>query len=373
VLLTDPFSRKTFDIANVLRRNKISFSICYDDSFLKNILIKCLYSENINKLRDDNFENDLNNIEDKYSNEELIFFPIEEINILKFYSFLKKFKTNIKYLLPKEETFNLVRDKGAFSKFCLEDNLNVPSEYNYDDLLKDKKLPCSLILKPKIGSGSIGIKFVNNFDELINLDINFDEYLIQEKLDNGKDILGGFFLCKEGEIISYYGHRRIRTYPEEGGVTVYSEVNYNEELKKEGAKLLEKLNWSGIAMVEFLFDNKSSSYKIIELNPRSWGSILLSEFSNANFIKNYVNLSMKKEIEKKEYKDKVFIRWIFPWDIISLINKRGKIKGFWNMDLKNTCYINFTYTSFFKSFLFLLVNIFDINKLKKLYSKILKK
>ena len=329
--------------------------------------------EEINKLRNDNFESDLNIIENKYINEELVFFPIEENTVLSFYCFLKKFNSKIKYLLPEDEIFNLVRDKGSFSKFCLKNDLNVPMEYNYDELIKDRKLPCSLILKPKIGSGSVGIKFVNSFDELLNQDIDFNEYIIQEKLNNGKDILGAFFLCEEGKVLSYYGHKRIRTYPQEGGVTVYSQVHYAEELKKEGELLLKKLNWNGIAMIEFLFDDKSSSYKIIELNPRSWGSILLSEFSNANFISSYINLATKKELENKELKEKVFIRWLFPWDVISFIKKRGKIKGFWNLDFKNTCYINFTYSNIFQSSLFLLVNIFDINKVKKLFRKMLQK
>ena len=95
--------------------------------------------------------------------------------------------------------------------------------------------------------------------------------------------------------------------------------------------------------------------------------------TNANFISSYINLATKKELENKELKEKVFIRWLFPWDVISFIKKRGKIKGFWNLDFKNTCYINFTYSNIFQSSLFLLVNIFDINKVKKLFRKMLQK
>ena len=373
ILITDPFLRKTFDVVNILKRNKIDVIICFNGNIFQKILVKLLYFSAIKKLDLDNFNEDLKLIENSIK-DELVFFPLEEDKILKFYDYLETGNSKIKSLLPSKNIFNLVREKKDFSKFCILNNISVPKEYTFQEIENLEQLPSKIILKPSIGSGSIGIKFADTKDDFNNINIaDKSNYLIQERIENGKDILGGFFLFDKGNFISYYGHKRIRTYPEEGGVTVYSKVDDNEEIKELGIELLKKLNWSGIAMVEFLYDKNDNSYKIIELNPRAWGSIMLSEFSNSKIIKNYVNISLNNKIEDSKLNDDVFIRWFFPWDLISYIKKSGKIKDFWKLNLKNTCYINFTYGNLFNSSLFLILNILDLNKVKKLFRKVLNK
>lgn len=373
ILITDPFLRKTFDVVNILKRNKIDVIICFNGNIFQKILVKLLYFSAIKKLDLDNFNEDLKLIENSIK-DELVFFPLEEDKILKFYDYLETGNSKIKSLLPSKNIFNLVREKKDFSKFCILNNISVPKEYTFQEIENLEQLPSKIILKPSIGSGSIGIKFADTKDDFNNINIaDKSTYLIQERIENGKDILGGFFLFDKGKFISYYGHKRIRTYPEEGGVTVYSKVDYSEEIKELGIELLKKLNWSGIAMVEFLYDKNDNSYKIIELNPRAWGSIMLSEFSNSKMIKNYVNISLNNKIEDSKLNDDVFIRWFFPWDLISYIKKSGKIKDFWKLNLKNTCYINFTYGNLFNSSLFLILNILDLNKVKKLFRKVLNK
>jgi glutathione synthase/RimK-type ligase-like ATP-grasp enzyme len=373
ILITDPFLRKTFDVVNILKQNKLDVIICFNGNLFQKILVKLLYFSVIKKLEIDNFNEDLKLIENSIK-DELVFFPLEEDKILKFYDYLETGNSKIKSLLPSKHIFNLVREKKDFSKFCILNNISVPKEYTFQEIENLEQLPSKIILKPSIGSGSIGIKFADTKDDFNNINIaDESNYLIQERIENGKDILGGFFLFDKGNFISYYGHKRIRTYPEEGGVTVYSKVDYNEEIKELGIELLKKLNWSGIAMVEFLYDKNDNSYKIIELNPRAWGSIMLSEFSNSKIIKNYVNISLNNKIEDSKLNDDVFIRWFFPWDFISYLKKSGKIKDFWKLNLRNTCYINFTYGNLFNSILFLILNILDLNKVKKLFRKALNK
>lgn len=373
VLITDPFLRKTFDIANILKSNNYELIIGFDGNIFQKLLLKLLYSSEIVKLNTQNFNLDLQNIENNIS-EDIVFFTIEESSIIQFYKYKENNNTSIKYLLPSDENFQMVRNKKLFSQFCLNNNINVPKEFTFDEINQFDELPTNIILKPSIGSGSVGIKFANSKEEFNNLNIqNKDEYLIQDRIDNGKDILGGFFLFDQGKFISYYGHQRIRTYPEEGGVTVYSKVDYNEEIKSLGIELLSTLNWSGLAMIEFLYDSNSNSYKIIELNPRAWGSIMLSEYSNSNMISNYVNLALRKEPKILSLKKNVFIRWFFPWDFISYIKKKGNIKNFWKLNTNNTCYINFSYGNFLNTTLFLFINIFDPNKIRKLYKKVFRK
>jgi len=370
LILTDLDARKAFDIFNLIKYYNYDINAYSSSSKVELKILELIYGQKVDILDKSNlsysFRFAIDDIDTKY-----IYFPIEEDTTVKFYDFIQENKlSNFYYRLAPRESFDCVRDKSKFSTYCSENSLPIPIEYKYDDILKLEELPCNLIIKPKLGSGSMGIKFIDSFDEFLSLkELDFEQYIIQERLENSKDIEGAFFLFDKGKFISYYGHKRIRTYPQNGGVTVYSKCETNRELKELGSKLLEGLNWSGIAMVEFLFDTKSGTYKIIEVNPRAWGSIMLSEFSNSNILKNYINISLGNTPIESKVNENRYIRWIFPWDIISYIKSRGDIKNFWSFNRDDTCYINFTYSNYYRSILFLLYNIFDYKKIKKLFKK----
>ena len=80
-----------------------------------------------------------------------------------------------------------------------------------------EEIPGPLIIKARIGSGSSGIRFVetrSQWDSWKGLD--FDRFLIQARIENRREVKGTFFLFNKGTLVSYYGHRRIRTYPDLG-------------------------------------------------------------------------------------------------------------------------------------------------------------
>ena len=129
------------------------------------------------------------------------------------------------------------------------------------------------------------------------------------------------------------------------------------------------MNWSGLAMIEFLYDRKTDSFKIIEVNPRVWGSIMLSEFCESNMIENYIRLSVGCNLIESTAKQGKFIRWLFPWDVLLFLKRKGKISNFWEFNLKNTCYINFSYAPWCRGFLFLIFNIISFDNIKKFFKK----
>jgi len=58
-----------------------------------------------------------------------------------------------------------------------------------------------------------------------------------------------------------------------GGPSTVAESIYDEELKRQGLLLLEALNWHGVAMVEFKKDSRDNEFKLMEINPKFWGSL----------------------------------------------------------------------------------------------------
>lgn len=373
IILSDLQTRKAFDIYGICTSFDYNIIGTTEGSSFERSILSLIYTRTLQPLNSKKFSDDFEHILDS-SETKPVFFPTEEKTILNFYKYMEDNSAEkVFYNLPSKSVFNLVRDKGAFSEFCLTNKLPVPKEYDYKELTAQDSLPCNLIIKPKIGSGSMGIRFIDRMDELRESDdLDFTDYLIQERLENSTNVEGAFFLFDKGKMVSYYGHKRIRTYPEEGGVTVYSKCEVNDTLMNLGSDLLTKLNWSGLAMVEFLYDEKSKTYKIIEVNPRAWGSIMLSEFCGSHMIENYIRTSMGEKPIAADINEDTYIRWVFPWDVISYIKKKGHIENFWDFGTTKTCYINFTYASWYRSTLFLIYNVFDPNKISKLFKKIFK-
>lgn len=377
VLLTDLFSRKTFDVFNILKRKYINDAGTVLASSSGNILSRIkytlIYLRRVQILRKGSyrhFEKDLLGILQEREGEMLAFLPMDEDTILLFYEFVSRNSfPNLCYLLPPRESFNIVKSKKMLSEFCRANGIPVPREYRKEDLTNEKFV--KLVVKPNVGSGAVGIKYIEKKSDLGLLDkLNLDDYIVQEKILSSDNVVGSFYLFHEGEMVSYYGHRRIRTYPSRGGVTTFSKVEMNNDVMETGRKLLEMLRWSGFAMVEFLYDEISKKYKVIEVNPRIWGSFMLSEFCGANFLINYLNILLGRPLSKVEINKSSHIRWLFPFDFLNYIQKRGKISDFWKLNVENTCYINFTYAGPYRSLAFIIFSLISVQKIRRLFEKL---
>jgi predicted ATP-grasp superfamily ATP-dependent carboligase len=365
VILTDIQTRKGFDIYNIFKHKVDCERILYATKKVSP-LFSFLFNDKINYLDSENsahFNQTLLKLTQEYPQDTFIYFPVSDQCNLLFYDFINLYpEANILYLLPEIDIYKLCINKDDFEDFCVANNFLTPKKYNKEELYIAHFDNYPLIVKPTVGTGSKGIFFIESKEELHQLEyIDVDKHLIQERIQS-IEVLGAFFLMHKGELVAYYGHKRLRTSPLTGGVTVCSVTDFNPELKEIGVNVLKKLNYNGVAMIEFLYDEKDKSYKIIELNPRAWGSYLLGEFIGANFSEKYVKL-LKKETatEKTLKKDIAYIKWFIPYEIINAI--KGRISMSELFRFKNTCFINMTYSSFFRSFFFFVYSSLDVKYL----------
>lgn len=375
IIITDPFFRKSFDVYNLVKLNYDPSDIIIfsdsNESFMNKVKLKWLYPNSIivfQKNHNRSNKYDFVELVNKYFDYILVYLPIEEDSTLDFLNFIEvQGDKNFKYLLPSLANFELSRNKEQLNLFCEKKSISCP-KYISKSVLTNKQFKFPIIKKPSLGSGAKGIVYIENEQELSNCKIDFKRDFVQERLPNPKDIQAGFYLCKQGEIISFYSHKRIRTYPEIGGVTVYSKSEYNKEIKALGAQVIKELNWSGFVMIEFLFDDRDGLYKLIEINPRLWGSIMLSEFCNANFLSNYINGSLGENIKEQQIDTEKYIRWVFPYDIIYWMKHYSNPFIFFRKKI-NTCYINFSYSSIWRSLSFVVFSYFDLKKITSIFKK----
>ena len=79
-----------------------------------------------------------------------------------------------------------------------------------------------------------------------------------------------------------------------------------------GLKLLKKLNWYGVAMVEFKADIRDNIPKLMEVNPRFWGSLPLAIYSGVDFPWLLAKMAINGDIEPiTSYKKGVKLRFLY--------------------------------------------------------------
>jgi len=136
-------------------------------------------------------------------------------------------KFDIPVVVPSKESYELCRDKSKTLEFAQSLGVRVPKTFvfkNIEELKKnlDKIDSFPIVLKPKKSSGSRGIVYVNDRDDLLKL-LN-DDYitkygfpLIQEYIPSGGKAIGASFLYYKGKEVLSFCHQRIREYPLNGG------------------------------------------------------------------------------------------------------------------------------------------------------------
>ncbi|MFO7927743.1 MAG: ATP-grasp domain-containing protein [Halobacteriota archaeon] len=115
--------------------------------------------------------------------------------------------------------------------------------------------------------------------------------LLQEFIPNGGEF-GYFALFDRGEPVATFQHERIRSHAYGGGASVYRRSVHVPTLDRYGAGLLSELRWHGPAMVEFRRDARDGSFRLMEINPRYWGSLALPIHAGVDFPRYHYQLAV---------------------------------------------------------------------------------
>jgi predicted ATP-grasp superfamily ATP-dependent carboligase len=357
LLITSAESRKCFDIFNILKPKFENIYLCSDLGILKRSLLCIVYFKRVYKT-----QKILQVIKAKKL--DIKIFPVEEADIEAIYNL----DLHSLSLLPHRDAFYCMVQKDQLFDHATKNNIPTPKTI-MASTLKSNFISGAVIVKPARGMGSDGVKFFDNYNDaalyLYSLD-SYDEMLIQELIGKN-NVISGCFLFDKGNIVSFYGHERLRTYPKSGGVTVCSVSHNNKRIMSLGQQLLAPLKWSGLVMVEFMWSDVLNDYQLIEVNPRAWGSIMLSEKSGSNMLANYVDLIFGNSVEKTLGKENCYIRWLLPYDIINLVKGEIPVSDYKHINKENDCFINITYTNLIRSGLF---HLFQLTQLTKIFKKV---
>ncbi len=249
--------------------------------------------------------------------------------------------------LPLRENYYSAYNK--METLMLADSIGVPIpktlfQPSVEELRgQENDLPFPLIIKPVSGSGSRGLKKVHNAAELFKhypeIVGHYGPCVVQEALPQEGKGLGVGLIAENGHVLCSYSYTRLREFPVTGGPGTLREVTDDAATKAYAAKLMHALNWTGVAMVEFKTDLKTGEPKLMEINPRFWGSLELARYAGVNLPNMLVQLSLGEEVITQTAKVGTRARWLFPGDIAHFVfnPKRFSMQpSFFNFWDKNT-------------------------------------
>ena len=113
--------------------------------------------------------------------------------------------------------------------------------------------------------------------------LKYKRFIMVQELIQGEGV-GYFSLWENGRQKLKFFHKRILEKPPSGGVSVLCKsVSEDLEIEKYATKILEKLKWHGVVMVEFKKEFLTGIPYLMEINARFWGSLELAIKSGVDF------------------------------------------------------------------------------------------
>jgi predicted ATP-grasp superfamily ATP-dependent carboligase len=203
--------------------------------------------------------------------------------------------TGVLLPFPPYDTFARVSDKEAILAAAAELGIAVPEQIiiSRRNDVADLPIEYPLVLKPWVSvvregtrNRKLGVFHVDNPAELeaalAGLPGAAFPVLAQRRIVGPG--VGIFLLRWNGRTIAHFAHRRIREKPPSGGVSVYREsITVPVEWVAQAERLLECVDWSGVAMVELKLDKASGRPYLMEINGRFWGSLQLAVDAGVDF------------------------------------------------------------------------------------------
>lgn len=269
-------------------------------------------------------------------------FPMDDDVMVMVISKQEELKKLCRILVPSLESYRVAADKSLTMRLAEDRNVPYPRtaetsfgpQFNPDELLAvTAAMDYPLCIKPRVGSGSRGVRFANDADELVSLfqeiHRSYPNPLIQEAVSYGGKY--GVCLCYDSKhtVRAAFVQKEVRNFPEERGPSVVQESIYDEKMLDYTKRLMDGIPWLGVVEVDYMVDSRTGEPKLMEINPRYWASLNLAVVSGVDFPWMHYQLGMDAEADSMlAYKAGVFSRQLLPGDLLHFLTSKRR----WRLD-----------------------------------------
>jgi predicted ATP-grasp superfamily ATP-dependent carboligase len=269
-----------------------------------------------------------------------VLMPMELSTLLLLSRHRHRLENLVRFPFAADATLRSAASKWTAAKTAARIGVPVPRTRHVDggsppaDLATDPGLP--LVLKPEMGEGGRGLFYCWTRADLSralgHIARGGADYVAQELIPGGGDALGvSMLMGPDGEVVAGFTHRRLREYPLCGGPSTLRE-SYRHPFAEECAlRLLRAMDWQGVAMVEFKVDPRDGTPKLMEINPKFWGSLPLAIRSGVDFpyllYRSAMGLAVRPPAPQPSG---IQCRNLLPGDLLYFLARRGQVPGdFW--------------------------------------------
>jgi predicted ATP-grasp superfamily ATP-dependent carboligase len=248
-----------------------------------------------------------------------VLIPVGALTVKHVSSGIPELSKHVNLFLPRLDQIHRAEDKHSMSILARELGVGAPHSIHLDhsvnaaDLAAQLGLPLVIKERSEGGIGVLGYpKTITELDIVLSQIKNWSTAdVIAQEFVNGWGC-GFFAVYQHGVCKRVFMHRRVRENPADGGPSCCAETFRDERLETSGRRILDALGWHGVAMVEFKYDIASSEFRLIEVNPKFWGSLELSLRAGSDFASDYVQAAVGNTLPfQRNYHD---LRFQWPLD-----------------------------------------------------------
>ena len=188
------------------------------------------------------------------------------------------------FLLPFSdiETVERILDKSLLYRKCEQLGIAIPKtfyvgEQSPEQIAGEIGFPC--IVKPALQRA-----FTNEFGEKVLRAESREEFLslcdraghhpllAQEIVGAGVDSFYSLcsYISRDGLAKGVFIGRKLEQYPPDFGTACLVDSRYVEEIVQRGADILREFGYHGISEVEFIYDEPTRDFKLLDINTRVW-------------------------------------------------------------------------------------------------------
>ena len=236
-----------------------------------------------------------------------VLIPSNDHAVYTISKFKNKLQEYYKIIVPSLDIIDNIYDKTKLLAIAKSIGFPVPITQLFTRV--DEPIIAELKF-PVITKGRNGLSFYKRIGKKALLAKTKEELRLQLKeIDDKYSIEGSFTqefipfdgtnktisftaFCIKGEVKAHWTGVKLREHPIQFGTATFTKSIYIAELYTQSLPLINKLNYTGVCEVEYLYDPRTNVYKLIEINPRTWLWVGLAKACGIDYAKmiyNYAN------------------------------------------------------------------------------------
>lgn len=222
------------------------------------------------------------------------------------------------------------RDKALTMKIATEHDVPIPRTYFPDEVGLEhvrSRADFPVLVKPRDESGSRGIRKVDSGRDLEpvyeRVTRDHESPIVQEYVshDGGHYSLALLF-DGDSEVVATHAYRETSQYPASGGPAVAATTVPVGDWADPVIRMLGAEGWIGPAHADVLFDPETSTYRLLEINPRYWTSIALTIGSGVDIPRYVYELALDGETHPDDaYDAGREYRWVVPGQLLAVTDR----------------------------------------------------